>query len=116
MGQAGPVLGTWAISRSSEDNHPGSRKIRSQVQARSTQLGPACVLGSGAAPRPSGTAAATLESSKVIHATEPVLPSAALKRLVHLKPELASTVIGNNGELGLLMGLEELCQASFYWR
>lgn len=52
---------------------------------------------------------------KVISATEPVVASAAIKRLVHLKPELASSVIGNNSELKHLISLEQLCLDSFDW-
>lgn len=53
---------------------------------------------------------------KVIRQTEAVQRHAALRRLVHIKAELPSVVIGNNGELSYLMSLDEMVRESFDWR
>jgi hypothetical protein len=53
---------------------------------------------------------------KVITQTAPVLPHAAMTRLVHVHPPLATTVIGHNGVLGHLMSLEQWAADSYNWK
>ena len=53
---------------------------------------------------------------KVVSQTSPVVSHAAMTRLVHLHPPLATTVIGHNGVLGHLMSLEQWAADSFNWK
>lgn len=53
---------------------------------------------------------------KVILQTEAVERYASLRRLVHLNPELASSVVGRNGQLAHLMSLEQMVTESTDWR
>jgi hypothetical protein len=52
---------------------------------------------------------------KVIDQTEAVVPTAALRRLVHIKASLASDVIDRNGDLAHLIDLEEMVNDSRDW-
>ena len=52
---------------------------------------------------------------KVIDQTEAVLPTAALRRLVHIKASLSSGVIERNGDLVHLIDLEEMVNDSWNW-
>ena len=53
---------------------------------------------------------------KVIDQTEAVLPTAALRRLVHIKASLPSSVIERNGDLAHLIDLEEMVKESWTWK
>jgi hypothetical protein len=53
---------------------------------------------------------------KVVNQTEPVARHAAMTRLVHLHPPLATSVIGHNGALNHLMDLAEWVRDSERWR
>lgn len=53
---------------------------------------------------------------KVVNQTEPVARHAAISRLVHLHPPIATTVIGHDAELVHLMDLADWVRDSFNWR
>ncbi|HEX4140977.1 MAG TPA: hypothetical protein VHY09_11555 [Candidatus Methylacidiphilales bacterium] len=53
---------------------------------------------------------------KVVSQTTPISTHAAMTRLVHVHPPLATTVIGHNGPLGHLMSLEQWAADSFNWK
>jgi hypothetical protein len=53
---------------------------------------------------------------KVVSQTSPLVSHAAMTRLVHVHPPLATTVIGHNGALGNLMSLEQWAADSFNWK
>jgi hypothetical protein len=53
---------------------------------------------------------------KVVSQTTPVISHAAMTRLVHLHPPLATSVIGHNGQLGHLMSLQQWAADSFNWK
>jgi hypothetical protein len=53
---------------------------------------------------------------KVVSQTAPVAKHAAMTRLVHLHPPLATSVIGHNGELVHLMDLADWVRDSVNWR
>ena len=53
---------------------------------------------------------------KVISQTSSVVSHAAMTRLVHVHPPLATSVIGHNGALGHLMSLADWAVSSFHWK
>jgi hypothetical protein len=57
----------------------------------------------------------TARLRKVINETVPLHPNAAIKRLVHLNPALASTVIKKNGPLGHMWSLADFVNDSWNW-
>ena len=54
--------------------------------------------------------------AKVIAQTAPVLRNSAIDRLVHLNPELASSLVGKNGDLGKMWSVEQMVQDSYSWQ
>lgn len=57
----------------------------------------------------------TARLKKVINEAAPIHPNPAIQSLVHLKPELASSVIGNNGTLRYLVSLADFVRSSTEW-
>ena len=57
----------------------------------------------------------TARLKKVISQTVPVMPNAAIERLVHLNPDLPGALIGKNGDLGHMWSLAEMVQDSHNW-
>jgi hypothetical protein len=53
---------------------------------------------------------------KVVNQTEAVARHAAISRLVHLHPPIATSVIGHNGILAHLIDLGDWVLDSFKWR
>ena len=53
---------------------------------------------------------------KVIGQTSPAMRNAAIDRLVHLKPELPSKLVGKNGDLTKMWSLEQMVRDSYDWR